>query len=462
MPRGTFRINTLSIPDGTFGGGGQPPVTENYWITRLGGTGNDLAYGVDADSSGNVYVTGYITDATTSQNFYIGKFDKDGAPQWQRTLGGSGADLSIGRVRVASSRNVYGAGYVSSSGQTAGSNDFSVWKYNSAGTIQWQRRLGGANSDIVFAGVALDSSENVYVAGANQSQTAGSNDITIAKWNSSGVIQYQKSYGGTGGDVPYGIDVASDGTTYLSGETTSPTLNGGASVDCYLSKLNSSGTATWQISDGLNTSNDDRFRGVKVDSAGNVFACGIINLTGQGYGILLIKYNSAGTRQWYRIVNPSTSSDQGLSMDIDSSDNIYIVGTGTADIRGIILKFDSSGNLTFSRYLGSTSTGNDQLRSIRVLNGNMYIVGDAGADSGSIGVSDIFIAKLPSDGTKTGTYTLNGSGWTYANANMTAISTGYTFSQYNRTFTETTRTLTEAATTMNSTIVAPTRHIATL
>lgn len=461
MPRGAFRINTLSIPDGTFGGGTPPPPAESYWITRLGGSGNDGGYGIDVDSSGNVYVTGYITGS--GLDLYLGKFDKNGSPLWQRSLGSAGTDTVQGQCRVASSGNIYVAGYTASTGQTAGSNDFLVAKYNNSGTIQWQRRLGGTSSDLAYAGLGIDSSENVYVVGGNQSQTLGAIDITVAKWNTSGTIQFQKSYGGTGTDVGYGVYVSSDGTTYIAGESTSATLNGGGSVDCYVSKLNSSGTASWQIGDGLSTLNDDRFRAVTVDSAGNVIACGFITVTGQLYAMFVVKYNSSGVRQWYNIINASTSNEQAFGIDVDSSDNIYVVGNGTADVRGIILKLNSSGALQWSRYLGSTSTGNDALRGIKISGSNMYIIGDAGGDTGTVGGTDVFFCKLPTDGTKTGTYTLNSSSWTYADAGLTGSQSGYTLSQYTRSFTETTRTLTEAATTLGGGGYSPSgRHITTL
>ena len=68
--------------------------------------------------------------------------------------------------------------------------------------------------------------------------------------------------------------------------------------------------------------------------------------------IFLVKYNTSGTKQWTRQMGTS-SIDAGLSIAIDNSSNIFIVGYTAGELDGnfnsgsddyFILKYDSSGN----------------------------------------------------------------------------------------------------------------------
>ena len=245
---------------------------QDYWIATLGGTGSDYGQAIAVDSSGNVYVTGYTASQGAGGNdALITKYDTSGTIQWQRSLGGSGTERGQG-IAVDSSGNVYVTGYITSQG--AGGNDAIIAKYNTSGTIQWQRILGGASSEIGY-GIAVDSSGNVYVAGSTASQGAGGNDAIIAKYNTSGTIQWQRSLGGAGDDVFYGIAVDGSGNLYVTGLTNS---QGAGGNDALITKYDTSGTIQWQRS--LGGSGTERGQGIAVDSSGNVYVTGYI--TSQG------------------------------------------------------------------------------------------------------------------------------------------------------------------------------------
>ena len=71
-------------------------------------------------------------------------------------------------------------------------------KFNSSGTIQWQRTLDGSTQHDRGTGIAVDSSGNVYIAGFGAWTSGKSYEILIAKYNSSGTLQYQRTLGGGG------------------------------------------------------------------------------------------------------------------------------------------------------------------------------------------------------------------------------------------------------------------------
>ena len=78
-------------------------------------------------------------------------------------------------------------------GTNAGGVDLVIVKYNSSGTKQWTKQLGTSSSDYAY-GIATDSSDNIFVAGdttggLDGNTSAGSNDIFVVKYNSSGTKQ---------------------------------------------------------------------------------------------------------------------------------------------------------------------------------------------------------------------------------------------------------------------------------
>jgi hypothetical protein len=165
------------------------------WARILSGTGNDRAYSVSTDSSGNVIVTGryssnplniYAANGTTvsftlsnsgTNDIFVVKYDSSGTPLWARRMGGTGNDDartvstdSSGNIIVTGSYpsplNIFAADgtTVSFTLSNAGSNDAFLVKYDSSGTLLWARRIAGTGNDIANS-VSTDSSQNIVVTG---------------------------------------------------------------------------------------------------------------------------------------------------------------------------------------------------------------------------------------------------------------------------------------------------------
>ena len=218
---------------------------------QLGTSGEDVANGVATDSSGNVYVTGYTQgglDGTNagSWDLFVVKYNSSGTKQWTKQLGTSNSDSATG-VATDSSANVYVTGFTEGGldGTNAGSWDLFVVKYNSSGTKQWTKQLGTSGIDIAN-GVATDSSGNVYVTGYTQGgldgTNAGGSDLFVVKYNSSGTKQWTKQLGTSGIDSTNGVATDSSGNVYVAG-VTSGGLDGtnAGSYDLFVVKYNSDG-----------------------------------------------------------------------------------------------------------------------------------------------------------------------------------------------------------------------------
>ena len=189
-------------------------------------------------------------------------------------------------------------------GTNAGSNDIFLTKYDSNGTQQWMRQTGTSALDL-GRDVAVDSSGNAYVSGATRGAftgtNAGSGDIFLTKYDSSGNQQWITQIGTSEDDHGRGVVVDSAGNAYVTGRTdaafTGTNLGGN---DIFLTKYDTSGYQQWITQIG--TSGDDRARGVAVDSSGNAYVTGLTYgaLTGSNAGggdVFLLKYDTNGNLQ---------------------------------------------------------------------------------------------------------------------------------------------------------------------
>ena len=413
----------------------------SYWFATLGGTAADDGKGVALDSSGNVYVVG----STSSQgagdsDLLLAKYNSAGVILWQRSLGGASVENGNG-IAVDSAGSVYVTGATYSEGTGAG--DLLLAKYNSAGTIQWQRSLGEAVRAQTGYGIAVDSSNNVYVTGVDY------NKLMLAKYNSAGVIQWQVFLSNSS-EAGQGIAVDSSSNVYVVGY--SDAAGGAGSNDLLLVKYNASGVIQWQRS--LGGAASDLGSGVAVDSSGNVYVAGQTSSEGAGaQDLLLAKYSSAGVIQWQRRLG-GAATDLGRAIAVDSSANVYVVGYSNSPSAGatsaLIAKWDTSGTLQWQRSLGGS--GSDVASGVAVdsVNGILYVVGHT-ASQGA-GGNDLLLAKLPMDGTRTGTYgslTYAANSLTHDVSTLTAATRG--LSAGTGVNTDAARTLTDAARTLTST-----------
>jgi len=418
----------------------------SYWLATLGGASNDWGRAIQSESS-NFYLAGQTASTGAGgDDLLLVKYDLEGAVIWQRVLGGSDREQAYS-LAVDSGGNLYPFGQTISAG--AGGEDFLLAKYNSSGTIQWQRSLGGSSDEIPGA-ISVDSSDNLYVVGGSASTGAGGYDSVVAKYNSAGNLQFQRSLGSSSTELATGVRVDSSGNIYISGFTES---TGQGSADALLYKYNSAGTIQWQRI--LGGTGDDKPASLVVDSAGNSYFTGVTRSEGAGgKDLSVVKYNSGGTIQWQRVLG-GTGSDEGRFVALDSSDNIYVTGstssTGAGGSDFLLAKYNSSGTIQWQRVLGGTGT--DVAYGLDVKGNSLLVTGRQ--DSTGEGSIDVLIASLPLDGSLTGTYVLDSVNMVYAASSLTAATSTLTAATSSLTdssssLTSSTSSLTDASSSLTS------------
>ena len=398
--------------------------TGSGWIVTLGDSSPEYGESIAVDSSGNVYISGQYRPVG-DYDCFVAKYNSSGVLQWQRSLGGNSSDYGYS-VAVDGSGNVYVVGMTFSQGQ--GSADILIAKFNSSGAAQWKRLLGDSGADYGY-GIAVDSSGNSYITGYSASAAYGQDDIITAKYDTNGNIQWQRILGGTGNDGGTAIAVDSSGNSYITGYTNG---SGAGNYDMLLAKYNSSGTIQWQKTVGASTT--DWGEGITVDSSGNIYIAGYTNAaSGAGsYDFVVSKLNSSGAVQWSRTLGGS-GLDYGRDIAVDSSGNVYVTGEtsspGNGMYEGLIAKYNSSGVLQWQRLLYGSS--NDYFKGIEVDNSGNFYVGGRTASSGE-GSDEFIIAKLPDDGSGTGTF----GDFTYADSSSFMTDASITYTSSNSNFNE--------------------------
>ncbi|SNB46001.1 DUF2341 domain-containing protein [Geobacter sp. DSM 9736] len=136
---------------------------------------DDQANDVAADEAGNIYVTGYRTNADGNWDYITVKYDASGVKQWDLPYDGpAGGDDEAVTVKVDP-----GNGEVVVGGNRLtdpGNNDFHVVRYSPAGSMVWARPVLRNTSDDDMIEMAIDGSGSVFVTGTT---TSGGSDTEI-------------------------------------------------------------------------------------------------------------------------------------------------------------------------------------------------------------------------------------------------------------------------------------------
>lgn len=354
------------------------------WSTYLGGSGDEIAYGIAADSSGNCYVVSATGSSTLSfidgsalqpssngnGDAFVVKINSSGAKVYATFLGGSGGEFGQS-IAADSSGNAWVAGVTGSTdfpgvtgsslqSTNAGGDDLFLAKLNSGGTSLVYATYFGTSSGEWLQEMRLDGSANIYLTGETQSTTwpgvtgssaqssnAGSYDIYVTKLNSTATaITWSTFLGGTGYDASAGVGIDSSGNVYVGGMTNSTNFPvssaiqstyGGGTVDTVAAKLNSTGTAMlWSTYLGGN--DEDQAFGAVADASGNLYMAGFTATSafpGTGSSAIQSTYGGGYDAYVFKIANgasPSLTSINPTSGVPGTS--VTLTGTGFGAVRG--------------------------------------------------------------------------------------------------------------------------------
>ena len=278
---------------------------------------------------------------------------------WYRVWGGSGHDECLG-IALDSSNNIYLGGVTEISNDVMQYSALCLVKFDNTGTYQWNKTINGAS----YRGgdIWIDSSDDIYLTGEIYNVTS---DFIVIKYDASGNYLWNATWDSGKDDVCYTVALDSLGNIYLAGSTFTEPNN----EDFCLVKFDTLGNFLWNRTWGGTYT--DIYWSIAIDSSNNIFLGGD---KGDG-GMCLVKYNSTGDFQWYRTWS---NNDFCRVVALDSLGNIFIAGgMFTPDHPDFVLvKYDKVGNYKWNRTWGSEDSSEECYSMMIDSSDNLYLVGN--------------------------------------------------------------------------------------
>jgi hypothetical protein len=275
-------------------------------------------------------------------DFYIAKTDEYGSVLWTKIFGN---DYDDGVSKMLQTTD---GGYMllgNTNTNQNGATDIYFAKLDSSGNIEWEKTYGGAYNDV--ASSLVETSNGYLILGSTLSFGDGSSNVYVISVDDSGKINWQNNYGGSGGDTGSQIIKTKDNNYTIIGATSSI---GNGNFDFYLIKIDSSGNKLWEKSYG--GSDWDEGHALAEMSDGSLILAGFAVGFGPGArDIFLIKTDSNGNEIWHKAFG-GLYQDDATSV-VSESDGILLSGSTTISIRtqsedenvdAIVLKTDNDGN----------------------------------------------------------------------------------------------------------------------
>jgi len=412
------------------------------WQKSLGGTDFDQLFSIEQTNDG-----GYITaGSSNSQNgnilfnkgyndYLVVKLDNMGSVKWLKSLGGSDEDVAYSIIQTVDGGYIAAGASFSNDYDVTGNHgnaDFWIVKLDTSGIIQWQKSIGGSGDDYAYS-IEQTNDGGYIVAGSSNSNDGdvtgnhGDSDFWVVKLSNIGVLQWQKSFGGSGLEEAKSLKKTIDGGCIIAGYSYSnngDVIGNNGDRDYWVIKLDSLAAIQWTKSLG-GANYDEASSIMQTTDSGYVIAGESYSNNGNvisNNGLSdywLLKLNNNGNIQWQKSYGGS-ENDKARCIQQTSDGGYIVTGWTQSDDSDVlfnhlvgeqdywILKLDGQGIIQWQKSLGGSS--NEVAKCIKETNDGGYIVaGFSDSNDGDLtsyqGGDDCWIIKLGP--TTTGTNNVN-------------------------------------------------------
>jgi uncharacterized delta-60 repeat protein len=329
-----------------------PDNKQPVWVAGYDGpgSGKDEPYDIVIDSNSNIYVAGRSTGDGTSSDYAIIKYHPDSnLPVWVARYDGPASSNDIAySAAVDSKGNIYVTGHSVGIGDNV---DCATIKYSSDSNLPvWVARYDGpAKGMDAGYGIAVDSNDNIYVAGTSAGQDTSYDFITIKYTADSNLPVWVARYDGAGSDIDMGTAIAinDEGNIFTTGISTG--LN--TFLDYTTIKYQpDSNQPVWVATYNGRADGNDIAYDAAVDSIGNIYVTGRSDSGPPSkHDYATVKYSTDSNQPvWVATYSGQDDNyDTGWEIEIDENDNIYVTGDSFASETStdyVTIKYGSEAN----------------------------------------------------------------------------------------------------------------------
>jgi hypothetical protein len=372
-----------------------PALGQSTFAKTYGGIGNDWAFSIQQTIDGGFIIAGSTSSfGVASYDVFLIKTDGIGNIQWAKTYGGADWDFAYS-VQQTIDGGFIVAGETSSFG--AGNDDFFLIKLDENGNIQWAKTYGGKADDKATS-VQQTTEGGFILAGITYSfgiwsvieLSEGFWDILLVKTDTTGNVQWAKTYGTASFESAFSIQQTIDKGFVISGSAY--TFKSGSSKgdwDFLLIKIDSIGNIQWAKTYG--GTSYDQARSVQQTSDGGYILAGITYSFGVGNGgVLLIKTDSDGNVQWAKTYDVG-GEDWAFSVQQTADGGFIVVGVVKSSDFLFLIKLDRSGKVKWAKTYWGFAYSVKQ-----TIDGGFIVAGEIG--SFGAGDGDFLLIKVDANG----------------------------------------------------------------
>ena len=372
------------------------------WVEIFGGQMDDEAYSIAVGNDG--YIIAGITNSSGFGQYdaWLIKTDFSGSVEWNRTYGDFSYDMAHSVVVTADGGYAF-AGSTTPIGYN--NSDFWLVKVDSLGNLEWTQTYDYQNFESCMSLISTTDGGFALLGFTSSLDSTrpfgyGDSDVWLVKVDSLGNVEWNQTYGASGGDSVSEIIQTSDGGYALGCSTTS---FGAKNMDFWLIKVDSLGQPEWNQTYG---GTDHEFANSLMVTSDGGYALagstGSFDLENVVVDVWLVKLDSSGNLEWDQTYGGSLA-DYCESMIISNNGGYALACVSQPPVRSLtppygdgtfwLIETDLTGNLISNQTFGVSA--HHSHTSMLKTDENSYIF--LGSTRDNMGFRDFWVAKINGD-----------------------------------------------------------------